>query len=106
MGMGRHANYGHPADWSGKDACVKMMREKFVAEELPKYAAFLSSALESNAFICGPSPTIADCQLVPQLIYFTKGVADYVPKDCLEKYPLVTAYLARFKALLPEHYAA
>jgi len=107
MGMGRHANYGHPADWAGKDACVKAMREKFVAEELPKYAKFISEALEANGsgFICGPKPTIADCNFVPQLLYFTKGVADHVPKDCLDKYPQVMAYLARFKALLPQHYS-
>lgn len=41
----------------------------------------------------------------PQLLYFTKGVADHVPKDCLDKYPQVMAYLARFKALLPQHYS-
>ena len=105
IGMGRHTSYGHPAEWPGKDACVKMMREKFVAEELPKFMAFLTPVLESSPFICGSSPTIADCQLVPQLLYFTRGVADYVPKDCLDKYTAVTAYLARFKALLPEHYA-
>ena len=44
---------------------------------------------------------------VPQLSYFQRGVADYVPKDCLDKYPTVTAYIARFKALpaLASHYA-
>ena len=34
-----------------------------------------------------------------------EGGAAPVPKDCLDKYTAVTAYLARFKALLPEHYA-
>lgn len=107
MGMGRHTSFGHPAEWPEKDAVVKAMREKFVDEELPKFMAFLSAALaeSSQAFICGPNPTIADCQLVPQLLYFTRGVADYVPKDCLRKYPAVTAWLSRFKELLPEHYA-
>lgn len=106
MGMGRHTSYGYPSEWPDKDATVKALREKFVAEELPKYMAFVTDALSSSGgFICGPTPTIADCQLIPQLTYFTRGVADYVPKDCLDKYPAVTAYIARFKALLPEHYA-
>jgi len=108
MGMGRHTSYGHPQEWAGKDACVKEMREKFVAEGLPKYMAFLSTELEkSGGFLCGPKPTIADCQLIPQVVYFTKGVADHVPKDCLSKYPVVLAWIARFKALpqLAGHYA-
>ena len=85
-----------------------MLREKFVAEELPKYMKFLSTALEaSGGFVCGPTPTIADCVLIPQVDYFTRGVADHVPATCLEPYPVVLAWIARFKALpaLQAHYA-
>lgn len=103
----RHEGYGHPKEWPAKEETVKMLREKFVADELPKYMVMLTAELEkTGAFLCGASPTIADCQLVPQLDYFTRGVADHVPKDCLDKYPAVTAYIARFKALpaLKGHY--
>ena len=39
-------------------------------------------------------------------MYYTRGVADYVPKDCIDKYPVVVAWIARFKALpaLSSHY--
>ena len=43
--------------------------------------------------------TIADCQLFCQLSYFERGVADYVPKDCMVAYPEVVAYMARIKAI-------
>ena len=71
---------------------VKSMREHFVAEELPKFCdwwvvlscacynpgrtdrfqGFISAS--GGPFLCGSSPTIADCMLVPELVKFTKGV--------------------------------
>ena len=76
------------------------MREKFSAEELPKYLGFITRELkETGAFIAGPKMTIADCQLYCQLAYFERGVADYVPTTCLEGYPEVMAYMARIKAI-------
>lgn len=64
IGMGRHVSYGHPETFPDKDACVKKLREKFVADDLPKYMALLTAELEkTGAFVCGPKPTIADCQL-------------------------------------------
>lgn len=97
MGMGdRHTKFGHPTDWPEKDATAKALREAFVAESLPQFMGFFTQKLEATgAFLCGDKPTIADLQVLAQLRYFTKGVADYVPKDCLEKYPTVTAWMAR-----------
>lgn len=108
IGM-RHTAYGHPEKWDDKAKVVQEMREKFVADELPKYMAFFTNELEkSGGFLCGPKPTIADCAIYPQLHYFQRGVADHVPKECLDGYPVVIAWLARFRALpeLQKHYGA
>eukprot|EP00928_Gymnodinium_smaydae_P054442 TRINITY_DN38206_c0_g1_i1.p1 TRINITY_DN38206_c0_g1~~TRINITY_DN38206_c0_g1_i1.p1 ORF type:complete len:656 (+),score=166.83 TRINITY_DN38206_c0_g1_i1:137-2104(+) len=100
LGMGRHMNYGHPEEWPAKAATVQALREKFIAEELPKFMGYFTAALEkSGAFLCGASPTIADLQLFPQLRYYTKGVADHVPADCLDKFPAIKAYLTRMLEL-------
>lgn len=101
IGMGdRHQAFGYPKDWSEKAAVTKSLREKFVAEELPKYMGFLNTELEkTGAFLCGGKPTIADCQLLPQVQYFTRGVADHVPKDCINAYPAVLAWIDRMHAL-------
>merc|ERR1712190_585095 len=76
-----------------KTAKVKEMREKFAAEDLPKFLGFFTKLLEkSNAFFCGDKMTIADLAILPQLTYFQKGVADYIPKTCLDAFPAVTAW--------------
>jgi len=96
MGMGRHTKFGHPEDFPEKDAAVKMMREKFITDELPRFMGFLSAKLEkTGAYLCGPNPTIADLQILAQLRYYTKGVADHVPKDCLEPFTAVTGWMAK-----------
>lgn len=83
-----------------KAAMMKKMREKFLKDDLPVYMGFIVAALkETGAFIAGSNPTIADCQLLPQLAYFTKGIADFVPKDCLEPYPEIIAYINRMNAV-------
>lgn len=57
--------------------------------------------------MCGSAPTIADLRLLPQLRYFQKGAADFVPTTCLDAYPHVTAWIARMMALpqIKEWYA-
>ena len=93
---------GYPKDWAAdaKAAKVKEMRENFVATELPKYCAFLETHLkETGAFLAGPTPTIADCQLLPQLAYFTRGAADHVPTTVLDGWPEIKKYLARMLSL-------
>jgi len=96
MGMGRHMKFGHPEDFPAKADTVKAMRERFIAEDLPKWMGFLSAKLDkTGAFLAGPNVTIADLQVLAQLRYFTKGVADHVPKDCLEAFPKITAWMAK-----------
>ena len=77
------------------------MREAFLKDELPTYMGFLTKALRASGgpYIAGEHLTIADCQLLPQLTYFTKGVADFVPASCLDAWPEVVAYIARLRAV-------
>jgi len=104
MGM-RPTAFGYPEDFSKTDegkAKVLELRAAFIATELPKYLGFFQAWIEAaggDGFLCGPTPTIADCALVPALKYYTLGVADGVPTDCLEGNPAIVAYLARFAAI-------
>jgi len=92
-----HTQFGHPADWPGKDDTIKELREKFIEEKLPQYMKFLSDKIEASGsqFLCGENVTIADLVLLPQLRMFILGFADHVPTDCLEKYPVVTSWMSR-----------
>lgn len=100
LGMGRHEKYGYPKEWKDKEATLKRVREAFVADELPKFMAFLTAELEATgAFLAGATPTVADCQWLPQVKYFSTGIADHVPKDCLDKYPTVLAWVKRMHAI-------
>lgn len=98
MGM-RPTKFGYPEDMA-KEAqmeIVKALREKFIAEDLPRYAKYIENAVAAGGggFLCGDKPTIADLNLLPQLRYYTKGVADFVPKECLDPYPAITSYIER-----------
>mmetsp|Transcript_6192 Transcript_6192/g.10745 ORF Transcript_6192/g.10745 Transcript_6192/m.10745 type:complete len:223 (-) Transcript_6192:157-825(-) len=96
LGM-RHTMFGYPEDWSGKAETVKAVREKFIKDSLPVHMEHLTDALKEGGgkFVCGDTVTIADLQWYPQLRYFTKGVADHIPADCLNAYPEVVAYMER-----------
>ena len=104
VGM-RPAYLGHdPSKWTDEEkaAKIKEMREKFITTALPKYLGYLSRALEEagdGGFLAGSKISIADCQALPQLNYFTRGVADHVPSDCLNAFPAITAYLERMKTI-------
>ena len=96
----RPERYGHSKDMDTetKDALVKAMREKFLAEDMPKFMGFLTKALDGNDFLCGSEPTLADCQFIPMLKPFKKGM-DYVPATTLDAYPEILAYMDRFLAI-------
>lgn len=109
VGFGdRHEQFGHPKEWPDKVETTKRLREKFVQEELPSYMGYLSREIEANggSFLCGCKPTIADCHLYPQVQYFVSGTADHVPKDCLKDFPVVLAWMERFRAIpeVAKHY--
>merc|ERR1712194_957010 len=98
----RPSMYGYPDDWPAEEkaATVKRMREQFMAEKLPVFMGFFTEQIgKSNAFLCGPEVTLADLYFLVRLRYFTAGIADHVPKDCLDKYPAITAYLDRLYAV-------
>ncbi|CAK9082781.1 unnamed protein product [Durusdinium trenchii] len=100
MGMGRHTSYGYPEDWPQKHATVKKLREEFLKDSLPKFMEFFTKKLEkTGTFFCGDQPTIADLQILAQLRYFTKGVADHVPADCLKPFPAITGWMDRMHAI-------
>jgi glutathione S-transferase len=101
MGM-RPNMFGYPEDIKpeDKEALVKTLRERFLAESLPKFMGMFTAQLEkTGAFLCGDKVTIADLQLLPQLRYFTRGVADFVPADSLAPYPVVIGWIDRMLAV-------
>jgi len=104
IGMYDPALFGHSSDIKGTPehkAIIQAMRTKFISEELPKFMSFFTKRLldKGSAFLCGDSPTIADCALIPVLNRFSSGQIDYVAADCLTTYPEITAYVARFMNL-------
>lgn len=95
--------YGYPTDMSteSKDVLAKRLRTRFLKEELPKYMTFFSQHIDANGgyFLCGEAPTIADCAALPQFQYFTAGIADHIPTDCLYPFGSVTSYIDRMNEL-------
>jgi len=98
IGM-RPERFGYPgADWAEKDATVKKLRETFLANELPRYMGYYTNLIKEaggNAFLLGEDLTIADIAAYQGITYYSRGIADYVPADCLEPYPEVLGFLKR-----------
>jgi len=92
-----HTPYGHPGDWPEKAQTVQAVREKFMKDIFPVNMQYLTDALKEGGskFVCGDVVTIADLQWYPQLRYFTTGISEHIPTDCLNAYPEVVAYMAR-----------
>lgn len=105
MGM-RPEKYGYPEGWSKTEegvATIKLLREKWVQDELPAFLTAIESMIEKNGgkwLVSGDKPTIADCVAVPLLRSFTKGHIDHVDTGCIEaKSTAVADYVKRFCAL-------
>jgi prostaglandin-H2 D-isomerase / glutathione transferase len=97
--------YGHPADWNqteeGKQM-IKIMREKIVSEQLPKFMGYFSAMLRKNGnqwLASTEGPTLADCMAIPLLRSFSLGFMDHVPANCLDDYPDIVRYVKRFCSL-------
>ena len=96
MGM-RPKLLGHPEDYhtteKGK-AAVKEARENYIAETLPKYMAQVTAQLANSGgpFLFGSELSIADLCWLCRFRYFSKGIADHIPVDCLDAYPEVCGY--------------
>lgn len=101
----RPESFGHPPGFAQTEegkAVVKTIREKWLAEELPKRIGFLESLLDRHDgqwLASSSSPTIADCLAVPVLRSLTRGYIDHVPADCLAAHPRIVDYIRRFCAL-------
>lgn len=88
-----------PKTEEGK-AKVKELRTNFVENVLPQHLQrFVDKLNTTGAFLCGDSPTIADCAFVPGIRRFQAGFIDHVPPSCLDKFPVILAYLERFAQL-------
>jgi len=95
--------YGYPEDMPDEDkkAIQMKLREKLIAPDgaLPRFLGFLQAFLGESQFMCGDKPTIADCQVIPQLRHLTKGVLDGIPPTILDGFPKLKAYFDRFHCL-------
>lgn len=98
----RPATFGYPDDFGKTDegkAKVEEMRTNFLKETMPKFMGYFETFLGDGPFLCGKNVTIADLSLLPTLYNFTTGNVDYVPKDCLEAYPKIAAWVTRMREL-------
>ncbi|KAL7506472.1 hypothetical protein ACHAXN_009086 [Cyclotella atomus] len=99
LGMRPHL-VGYPENWAGeeKETVVKNVREAFMKDEFPRFMGYFEDLLKENGdFLTGVDLTIADLSAFQQISYFTKGVADYVPKDCLDSFGGIVAWMERVK---------
>ena len=100
VGM-RPEKFGYPpkSEWADADVVIKKLREDFLREELPRYMGYLADMIEKDGgrggYLTGEELTIADISAYQQVSYFRKGIADHVPKDCLEQFPVIMAWLGR-----------
>lgn len=100
LGMRPHL-FGYPTseDWDKetKDATIKKVREAFLATELPRYMGYFTDMIKESGdmFLLGGDLTIADIAAYQQCAYFKKGIADYVPKECMDPFPEVNAWMER-----------
>ena len=95
--------FGYPADFAktdeGKER-IRALRTAFLTNTLPTLLGYYTHHLEkTGAFFCGAQPTIADCYILPQLRLFQRGIIDHVPTDCLDGYPVITAWIQRMMEL-------
>lgn len=94
--------YGHPTkdEWADADATIKRLRTGFVEKELPRFMGYFTSLIKENGgnYLTGGELTIADIAGYQAINYYRRGVADHVPKDCLDIYPDILAWMERVEA--------
>merc|ERR1712183_447998 len=104
IGM-RPETYGYPKDMpkEKKDEIQGKLRAALIEKPdgaLIKQLGFMEKLLGDNDFMCGKSPTIADCQVIPRLRHLKKGVLDGIPKTIVEdNCPNLAKYYDRFHAI-------
>jgi prostaglandin-H2 D-isomerase / glutathione transferase len=99
-------SYGHPKGWNDSEEgqrVIGAMVESFVTVSLPRFLGYIQTMLERNEetwIATSHDPSIADCMAVTILRSLTLGdVVPQVPKDCLDGFPVVVAYVKRFCSL-------
>lgn len=91
--------YGYPVEFKGSEehkSKIKEMRDGFLAKDLDRFLGYFEAELKDKRFLCGNTPTIADCALVPELRKFQQGYMDHVPTTSLDGHPVIVAYINRF----------
>jgi len=96
--------YGMPEDFAKTDAGkehIRLMRVRFVEEKLPFFLNHLQTSLAASGggFFGGSSPSLADCQILPQLCKFQAGFIDHIPTTVLDGHPGIIEWIARMKAI-------
>jgi len=99
IGM-RPQAFGYPPkeEWAEADATCEKLRSRFIKEALPLYMGYFADLIKEaggDKFLTGADLTIADITAYQQIAYFRKGIADHVPKECLEPYPEVLGWMGR-----------
>uniref|UniRef100_A0A7S1IXQ5 Glutathione transferase n=1 Tax=Eutreptiella gymnastica TaxID=73025 RepID=A0A7S1IXQ5_9EUGL len=98
--------YGHAEDISpeAKGEMIKSLRQKFLAEEIPRFMGYFERQLEkTGAFFAGDKVTIADLQILPQLRYWHTNYVEHIPLNCLAGYPNSMAWMDRMYAIPAIH---
>jgi glutathione S-transferase len=95
------AKLGHDVEKGSEEhgAVTKKMRERWMADEFPRYAGFLTKRVEGGKMLVGDAVTIADCAVIPLLRRFCSGDVDHVDPTCMSQFPEVKAYYDRFHAI-------
>ncbi len=95
----RPERFGYPPkeEWTEADAIVKKLRVSFIESDLPRFMEYFAGLIKENGghFLTGGNLTIADIAAYQAIHYFRRGFADHVPKDCLEAYPDILAWMGR-----------
>eukprot|EP00756_Hemistasia_phaeocysticola_P062251 Hpha_TRINITY_DN5683_c0_g1::TRINITY_DN5683_c0_g1_i1::g.50688::m.50688/K04097/HPGDS; prostaglandin-H2 D-isomerase / glutathione transferase len=83
-----------------KAGLIKRMRTEFAEEALPRYLGHFTKFIEQNGgkFLAGEL-SIADLQVLPFFARFASGDLDHIPADSLEKFPAVTQWMERVRAV-------
>mgnify|MGYP003743684415 FL=1 len=76
---------------------IKELREKLVADQIPKFLSHFEQMLGNSDYLCGSSPTIADAQFLVTCRWLGSGVLDHIPADIMTKYPKITAFRERME---------
>lgn len=91
--------YGHPIkeEWADAEDTIKRLRLGFVEKDLPRFMGYFASLIKENGgnFLTGEYVTIADLAAYTTIEYYRRGIADHVPKDCLDAYPDIMEWMSR-----------